>query len=67
MQKVSYSQKPLSRSCRQGPPEESRLSDLMKILQSIRLKMDSYNDNTDVSSHEYPPPRGKGTIQSQHG
>ena len=39
----------------------------MKILQSISLKMDSYNDDTNVSSHEYPPPMGKGTIHSQYG
>ena len=39
----------------------------MKMLQSLSLKMDSYNEGTDVSSHEYPPLRGKGTSYSQHG
>ena len=29
--------------------------------------MDSYIDDADVSRHEYPPPRGKGSNHSQHG
>ena len=28
---------------------------------------DCYNDGTCVSSHEYPPPAGKGTDHLQHG